>query len=182
LNSTSILFNFTTIAAADTTFPLVSIIYPTNTTYGTNITELNYSASDTNLESCWYSTNGGTTNISIGCTSNITAVGANDGSTTWTVWANDTANNVNSSIITFFYWLCDFVGTTVDESDVLVANATVFIINQNNFSDFYNTTSNKTGDWIYNNIAVGNYTTVGYDPLNVSRDGDADPHINCTIA
>ncbi len=60
----------------------------------TNLT-INYSASDTHLESCWGSFDGGTNNITLTCannnlTINITSINNN----TFTFWANDSVDNV----------------------------------------------------------------------------------------
>lgn len=97
--STSFLINLSNI---DTNSPTLSILYPTNTSYSTAQTSLNYSASDTNLDNCWYSTDGGSTNTSINdCSSNFTGLIAIEGQNNWTAYANDTTNNVNSSTVRF---------------------------------------------------------------------------------
>jgi len=49
----------------DTTLPVVSIIYPTNTNYSSVPGELDYTYDKMNMESCWYSTDSGVTNNSI---------------------------------------------------------------------------------------------------------------------
>ena len=86
------------------TAPIVIIIYPTNTTYNTAITQLNYSATDTdgNLALCWYSTDGGATNSTPDATcSNVTGLSASEGLNTWRVYENDTAGLESSDSITF---------------------------------------------------------------------------------
>jgi len=87
--------------APDTSAPLVSIIYPENITYYSNVTSLNYTVYDGHLQACWYSLNNGQTNITITCGVNITGLNAGDGSHTWTIWANDTYGNENKSSVTF---------------------------------------------------------------------------------
>ncbi|MCX6748673.1 MAG: hypothetical protein NT076_03640 [Candidatus Pacearchaeota archaeon] len=86
----------------DSINPSINITYPLNTTYSVKPTALNYTASDTNLQSCWYSLDSGATNTSVACGTNVTGLSANEGSNTWQVWANDTLNNVNSSSVTFY--------------------------------------------------------------------------------
>lgn len=86
----------------DTTPPSLSITYPANTTYTTNVTELKYTASDTNLQACWYSLNSGQTNTSITCGTNATGLSSSEGSNTWKVWANDSYGNKNLSSVTFY--------------------------------------------------------------------------------
>ena len=86
----------------DTESPQIIIIYPQTTTYPSNITTLNYSANDDNLESCWYSLDNGITNSSPDSTcSNYTGLISNEGSNTWAVYANDTFGNWISKSVTF---------------------------------------------------------------------------------
>ena len=86
---------------ADITIPEVSLIYPESGTYGAQVTALNYTASDVNLESCWCSTDNGATNITMTCGQNATGLDSVDGSNIWMVWANDSTGNQNSSSVTF---------------------------------------------------------------------------------
>lgn len=85
--------------------PFVSILYPENTTYGENVSQLNYSASDViSLDSCWYSIDEGATNSSANdCTSNFTGLSSSEGLNTWISYVNDTSGNENSSIVYFTY-------------------------------------------------------------------------------
>jgi hypothetical protein len=88
----------------DTTPPQVSVVYPTNTTYSVNVTELNYTVSDaiSGADRCWYSNDSGATNSStVAAGTNFTDVASKDGSNTWIVWCNDTVGNTNSSNVTF---------------------------------------------------------------------------------
>ena len=100
LNSSILLVNVT---AVDNTNPSISIVYPQNTSYNVNVSELNYTASDeTALDSCWYSLNNGETNSSIQtCGTNWTGLTSTEDSNTWTVYVNDTSGNENSSSVTF---------------------------------------------------------------------------------
>jgi hypothetical protein len=97
-------FNVTYVS--DAIPPAVSIVYPTNTTYSSNVTTLNFTSTDTSgLSQCWYNFNG--TNITTSCTSgvqvNITGLNSNLGSNTWYVWSNDTSGLVGNANITFSY-------------------------------------------------------------------------------
>jgi len=106
----------------DTIFPLVQISFPANTTYNINVTELNYTATDTNLFECWYSLDNGATNTTaVGC-NNLTGLTSNEGSNTWSLWANDTVGNTNESTIVFFkdtiFPLIDYgIGTEVNNTN-----------------------------------------------------------------
>ena len=89
----------------DTIPPNVQITFPalnnTNTTdYDYNV---NFTYSDTNVDTCWWSDDGGSTNTMFGsCDENITSIGGwVEGFNTVSIFINDTSNNINSSNITF---------------------------------------------------------------------------------
>ncbi len=97
-NITSIL----NITINDFTFPAVNITYPSNITYATAITTLNYTYSDTNEGYCWYSTDLGITNSTpVSAGTNFTGLTSSGGSNTWTIYCNDSSNNLNTTITTF---------------------------------------------------------------------------------
>jgi len=100
LNVDAFYFNVT--YTSDDVLPTIIINYPANTTYTSLPLTLNTSISDTNLQSCWWSNNSGTTNRTFTCNTNI-SLGNNvsSGSNTFKVWANDSYGNLNSSSITF---------------------------------------------------------------------------------
>jgi len=88
----------------DTDIPTVSIVYPDNITYtDINVSQLNYAASDSNgLDACWFTLDGGVINTTITCGINATSLISNEGSNTWTIYANDTLGNEGSDSVTFF--------------------------------------------------------------------------------
>ena len=90
-------------SVADTTAPAISIITPTNNTNSSNNKlNVNYTVSDLNLQSCWYSNDTMKLNISLTpCGTNITTITWSEGQHNVTIWANDTANNINSSSVRF---------------------------------------------------------------------------------
>lgn len=85
----------------DTINPAVAITSPLNNSNNTNkYLDILYTATDANLNKCWYSLNSGI--------SNVTLPGCLNFNLTWseelhnvTVWANDTAGNQNSSSVIF---------------------------------------------------------------------------------
>ena len=99
----------------DTTPPVISISYPINNiTYDFIVSELNFTATDPNLNSCWYTANGGVTNVSVSCASGIlesVALNSTEGSNTWSVYAMDVYGNQNSASVNFF------VDTTGEEDE-----------------------------------------------------------------
>ena len=62
----------------DTDIPAVIIHFPRNTTYSYNVSTLNFTATDTSLDKCWYVLNGGE-NISTNCSLNITNLVSQEG-------------------------------------------------------------------------------------------------------
>jgi sporulation protein YlmC with PRC-barrel domain len=90
--------NFT----VDNSNPQLSIVFPQNNNFysRTNL-EINYTVSDTNLQSCWYSNDTLSSNISLTCGSNITIINWTDGQHNVTIWANDTFSNQGSSSVSF---------------------------------------------------------------------------------
>ena len=83
--------------------PVISLIYPANTSYNAVQTELNYTVSDADIDACWYSTDGGSTNTTITtCGDNVTSLNSGENSSTWTVYANDSIGQENSDSVTFF--------------------------------------------------------------------------------
>ncbi|MBN2881409.1 LamG domain-containing protein [Candidatus Woesearchaeota archaeon] len=84
----------------DSTYPTISITSPTNNFNSSNNNlDITYLASDTNLDSCWYSND--TINTTLINCENITSIIWDDGQYDVTIWVNDTAGNINSSFVTF---------------------------------------------------------------------------------
>lgn len=83
----------------DSGLPIVTIDSPQNTTYATNTSlELNFLATDNNLDSCWYSLdNNNVTLDNCGNTTFNTAEGAH----TLKLFVNDSANNENYTEVSF---------------------------------------------------------------------------------
>ena len=87
----------------DATLPVITISYPLNQSYSTNVSDLNYTYSDDNSGSCWYSNNGGADNYSVQTAgTNFTDVISVEGANTWIVYCSDLSGNENSSNVTFF--------------------------------------------------------------------------------
>ncbi|MDO8509063.1 MAG: hypothetical protein Q7S27_05265 [Nanoarchaeota archaeon] len=134
----------------DTLNPLLSLLAPQNTTYNTNNLQLNYSVSDNNLDSCWYTENNGQTNTTLTNCQNISYT-ASQNSTTIKIYANDSAGNINSSSVTFFvdsiFPLISFASptelnnTSISFSSILI-NVSVIEVNEANITfSLHNLTS-----------------------------------------
>ncbi len=86
----------------DTTNPAVNITFPLNNTYTDAIgINVNYTVSDTNLNSCWYSNDSMSVNTTLASCINITNITWSEGQHNVTVYVNDSARNENSSLVTF---------------------------------------------------------------------------------
>lgn len=91
----------TRMVTVDTTRPAISVVFPTNNSNRSSSSlTINYTVSDTNLNSCWWTNNSGTTNTSITCGQNLSQ-SLGDGLKTYTFYTNDSAGNTNSSSVTF---------------------------------------------------------------------------------
>ena len=168
LNSSSVTFFI------DSINPSINIVYPENTTYNHNVTSLNYTVSDTNLQACWYSLNN-QTNITITCGQNITGILSDEGSNTWRVYANDSAGNINSSSLTFIVDTTAPVITIIhpSQNEALTAGTTETLVNIStneiavcrysndsafNFSDGtdFNNTNSLSHSFLFTNMSNGN--------------------------
>ena len=80
--------------------PIVTIVYPTATTYN-SITTMNYSFTGAG-DRCWYSEDFGSTNSTptVPAWTNFTGLTADEGSNTWTTYCNNTLG-VGNSTVTF---------------------------------------------------------------------------------
>src|SRR3989344_7025452 len=96
LNSSNVAF------FVDSVNPNIAIVYPTNNSnISTNNAEVNYTISDANLESCWYSNDTYLVNTIITCGQNITGITWTQGNHNVTIYANDTLGNMNFSTVSF---------------------------------------------------------------------------------
>jgi len=79
-----------------------NITFPQNTTYSSELSSINYTQGGNAY--CWATTDGGATNTST-VTAGVNFTGLTSsgvGSSTWTVYCNDTANTVLQDSVTFF--------------------------------------------------------------------------------
>ncbi|MBX4212283.1 hypothetical protein KW787_02405 [Candidatus Pacearchaeota archaeon] len=162
----------------DTTPPVVNITYPLNTTYSVTQTALNYTVSGANT--CWYTLNSGTTNTTVTCGNNVTGLSSSEGSNVWTVYANDSAGNRNSSRVTFFTDTLtptvQFVSPTDSNASFvsrrwILINATAADTNLVNISIR-----------LFNSTGLANITTTATSPnfVNVSVGADGVYTFNAT--
>ena len=83
----------------DNTYPLISIVSPANNINSTNINlNVNYTVSGQKF--CWYSNDSMTANTTLASCTNITITWS-EGRHNVTIWANNSAGNVNFSYVAF---------------------------------------------------------------------------------
>ena len=93
-------FTVDTAGIVDTVAPSVTIVSPTNgQTYNTRQLTVDFTATDLNLNTCYYSLNGAA-NTTVSCNTPFT-ITASEGTNTLTVYADDNSGNVGSHTITF---------------------------------------------------------------------------------
>ncbi|MFH1358784.1 MAG: LamG domain-containing protein, partial [archaeon] len=87
----------------DSITPDLNITYPiNNTNFSTGSVDINFTYTDANCDSAWWSNDSGVNNYSlIGCTENITNITWGDGGWNVTVYVNDSVNNLNWTSVTF---------------------------------------------------------------------------------
>jgi len=86
----------------DTINPDINITYPiNNTNYANPSLDVLYTRSDVNLESCWYSNDSYAVNTTLASCINITTITWTIDTHNVTIWANDSANNINHSFVNF---------------------------------------------------------------------------------
>jgi len=87
--------------AKDTGDPTISIVYPLNTSYSINVSNLNYTISESGGKA-WYSIDSGVTNSSsVSAGTNFTSVTSSEDSNTWNLYANDSCGNEASDSVVF---------------------------------------------------------------------------------
>lgn len=118
----------------DTTYPLISILYPVNNTNSSDYgLQVNFTATDTNRASCWWSDDNGITNTSNPTCLNLTGSWV-EGLNKVILWVNDSAGNTNSTQISF----------TIDATYPLIDYG---LNTENNNTNFSRT-------WLYANVSV----------------------------
>jgi len=93
--------NFTT--TIDSTKPIVTITNPLNSqAYNYANHSINFTVTDNliGIDSCWYTNDTGVTNYTLNNCGNFTQ-NLSEGSFTYTIYANDTLNNIGSDTVTF---------------------------------------------------------------------------------
>lgn len=103
--------------------PTVTINYPTAIIYNASVTQLNYTVDA--AEYCWYSLDNATTNSSrVTAGTNWSSLSSSAGYNTWTVYCNNTDDNIGFDNVTFY--LNSTVATSLvspdDEANLTNAN------------------------------------------------------------
>ncbi len=170
------------IFTVDTTPPKVSIVHPVN---GTNYTttnnlDLNFTRSDNiGLSACWYNLDSGLNTTISGC-ANTTISGLSNSNHTLTLYANDTAGNLNSTNIWF----------NVDVSELVATEEAPINGSHHKTSwTYFNVTTNKAATTCNYTLDSGSFVSMTNDtPLhwsvNVSSlsEGSHDVSYSCADA
>lgn len=162
----------------DTTSPVITITSPINNisyfVSGSNLS-LNWTVSDTLLDSCWYNYNG--TNVSVTCSDNQTNINVTDHTIIdLTFYANDSVENLGSFQTNWSYDI--FEHYLIYNSETIEGSSEEFILNISKNSSRQVSTANL----IYNLISNEGSFTSG-DDLNISEtisvpNVDADTNIS----
>ncbi len=142
----------------DTTKPIITITSPQNTTYTTtNTIDLNYTINENNqIDTCWYNIDGGTNNTLVNCDN--TTITTTNGAHNVTVYANDTAGNINETSIIFTIAVTNLIVTEENPTNNSYYNNSIIDLNA---------TTNKA-------VIECNYTLDSGN--NVSMNNDSTTH------
>lgn len=154
----------------DTYDPIINILFPENTSYIINVSEINYTVFDNYPDSCWYSMDNGATNSSpVSSGINFTGVVSSIGQNTATVYCNDSRSNVGSNSVTYtldaIRYTADSNPTNTSTSGVgqVFINVTINpIIDRQNISfRGYNLTNGSITQYLSNDFTNStNYTNL----------------------
>jgi len=137
----------------DTIDPAILIEFPSNNTNTTdNNIDVNFSVSDINLDTCWWSNDSFTINHTITCGQNITTITWVEGIHNVTVWANDSANNENHTSVSF---TIDLINPNISIVIPLNNNTNTTIIQDINFT---RSDTNLDSCWYSNDTFTVNIT------------------------
>ncbi|MCF7910281.1 fibronectin type III domain-containing protein, partial [Candidatus Pacearchaeota archaeon] len=128
-NSRTLYLDNFTINWTDLGLPSISITYPEDNSYTSNITSMSYSLTGDNLDTCWYTLDEGLSNTTFNCGSQINNIGSKNGENIWWIYVNNTAGYTDS----------DFVNFTVDTQDPFILlnspeNESQFLTSSVNFN------------------------------------------------
>jgi len=158
----------------DTINPNINIITPENNTNSTeNGLDINYTVSDANLESCWYSNDTYAGNESLTCGDNITSVAWAEGQHNITIWANDSAGNENSSSVSF---MIDSINPAINITYPI--NNITYSVNTLDIN-YTISDANLQSCWYSNDTYSGNVTLTGC--ANITSVAWAEGQHNVTI-
>ena len=146
----------------DTILPYVEIYSPSNTTYDAITIDLNYTSSDTNLDTTWYEYNSTNTTL----TTNTTFTALEDQISTLTLYVNDTAGNINHTSVAFTVMASPRISNNLTnnahEDQDLQLNITITDLNIDTviltFNNTNYTVTTNISDEYYYTIAKSNYT------------------------
>ena len=152
--------NSTTIQSAiwtlnvDLTNPVVNIIIPGNTTYASD-PELNFSYTETNNDSCWYSINGAANVTLATCNTNGTTLASSEGGNNVRLCMNDTVGHEGCNQV---YYTKDTTNPTVT---VILPSNTTYATQ----SMLFNVSLDENGDACLVNYGFGNETMTSTDNI-----------------
>ncbi len=165
----------------DTVAPTISIVSPANSTIYNATVALNYVIIDSlsGVSNCWYQlgNSSGYYNISIASCANVTSmVGVTSGLNNVTVYANDSANNLNASSRVNFTVDTTAPVTTVSGNSSLTWTASDVTLNFTStdaVAGVLTTYSNASGTFVQGNSTTvsttGNHTIIFYSLDNVGN-------------
>jgi len=155
VNTTSVVF------VVDSIAPVLTTTYPENLTYNHQIVEMNYTYVEVNCVSVWASEDNGDTNTSFQtCGNNFTGLTSDEGTNNWTIWMNDTANNIGIASVVFvtdsvYPTFSNYADNNGSHEASGVGNFTVDVLNTNGTVLLFINNTNYTAE----EYTTGKYNT-----------------------
>ena len=145
----------------DSTNPVPNIVIPANTTYNYN-PELNFTYTETNPDSCWYSLNGSSNITLTDCDTNGTTLSTGDGGQNIRLCTNDTVGREGCDIV---YYTKDTsapsISITLPANTTYNTNSIWFNVSAGdsdtcivNYGYGNKTMTNSSGNWNHNNNSM----------------------------
>jgi len=166
----------------DNTLPSVLIVSPVNTTYNVSI-PLNFVANDTSISWCGYSLDRSSNTTLPGCTN--TTLDVTNGGHNITLFANDSAGNMNSSDTLYFSFdntipVISNISVNTTNSTAIIAwstdeNSNTGLVYGTNASSFTNSTFNSS-NITYHAVNLANLTPAtayAFQPNSTDAAGNA---------
>jgi len=141
--------------------PSISILYPLDESYITNVSDINYTVSDDYPNKCWYSIDNGVTNSTdVDAGTNFTDINSSLGSNTISLYCNDTRGNIGSASTDYYLDAIRYNSSSEQTNASFTINAPII-------NNLYNITTVSSA------LVELGYPPEGFDPGLINFNNDS---------